>query len=364
MKRGTPDDYPFPDDEQICELVKALEAALGPRIFGEFGRLGIDVVMLAQVMPLAEGLKFFRGKCDYSVEEMAASLESTPEAIGAIERAMIHEIDPQVLQRYARLLGVEDFLASWCEAYPGTSKLLMGGALLADFDDESIDPTQLSDTEIDFVDCLSNLADGDDPEVMEALAIYEFKVVLGDVTPTVWRRFSIPGDMNLADLHEVLQIVMGWENYHLHCFKIGESIYAEFADEDDWQETEDELDVSLDELELEVGSSFTYEYDFGDEWLHTLTLERVLPFEAEAVPEVLDGKRACPPEDCGGVWGYENLLNALQDPEHSEHEMWTEWIGMDFDPEKYDVDSVNFRLASAFPPPPDEIERGDGPERN
>jgi hypothetical protein len=93
------------------------------------------------------------------------------------------------------------------------------------------------------------------------------------------------------------------------------------------------------------GDKFTYEYDFGDDWQHEIKIEKVLPPDPkQKLPVCIKGKRACPPEDIGGVWGYEEFLEAIKDPNHDEHAMYTEWIGDDFDPEAFDLDEVNERL--------------------
>jgi hypothetical protein len=93
------------------------------------------------------------------------------------------------------------------------------------------------------------------------------------------------------------------------------------------------------------GQKFTYEYDFGDDWRHEVKVEKVLPPDAEQqLPMCIKGKRACPPEDIGGVWGYYEFLEAIKDPDHPDHEMYTEWRGDDFDPEAFDLDMVNSRL--------------------
>jgi len=172
--------------------------------------------------------------------------------------------------------------------------------------------------------------------------IYQIQVTLAGIEPPIWRRFQVPGDVTLAELHDVLQAVMGWWDYHLHQFVVGETYYG-VPHPDYMVAMEDEKKVRLDQV-VEEGSTFFYEYDFGDSWVHELKVEKVLEPEAgQAYPVCLEGERATPPEDVGGIWGYEEYVEAMTDPDHPEHEDWLEWRG-EFDPEAFDVDEVNAAL--------------------
>jgi hypothetical protein len=180
-----------------------------------------------------------------------------------------------------------------------------------------------------------------------AAQIYQLKITLRHSKPSIWRRFLAPSDMNLAKLHHVIQEVMGWEDGHLHQFKVG-NVYYGVTYPDDFDgapETRDEHKARLNMLVAKPKAKFVYEYDFGDSWEHEVVLEKILPPESGIkYPVCLDGKRACPPEDCGGVWGYDGLLETIKDPNHPEHEDMLEWLGGDFDPEKFDVEAVNKAL--------------------
>ena len=176
-------------------------------------------------------------------------------------------------------------------------------------------------------------------------SIYQIKVTLKD-SPSIWRRIQAPGDISLSRLHAVLQIVMGWTNSHLHQFKAGGRYYGEpdpeFAD---MTEVIDERQVRLNQIAPDVKAGFVYEYDFGDSWEHELVVEKILPPEKGApYPRCTDGKCACPPEDVGGVWGYQDFLEAMRDPNHPEHEDMVEWAGGEFDPEAIDLRGVNGAL--------------------
>ena len=178
--------------------------------------------------------------------------------------------------------------------------------------------------------------------------IYQIKVTLDDTHPPIWRRIQVPSHTTLLKLHDILQIVMGWEDYHLHMFTIEGSMYGDPAD-DEYGDlgTVDEARFKLNQVIYREGQRLSYEYDFGDSWDHTLLVEKILASqEGVRYPICLKGKRACPPEDVGGVWGYENFLEAIRDPDHDEHEEYLTWVGGEFDPEAFDLEEVNTRLRS------------------
>lgn len=178
--------------------------------------------------------------------------------------------------------------------------------------------------------------------------IYQIKVALQGSRPPIWRRFQVPGDVTLYRLHRVLQLVMGWTNSHLHQFIVGDTYFRE-PDPDDifWDdfETKNERRVRLIEMVPRTPFKFVYEYDFGDGWRHEVLVEAVSnPRAGVRYPVCLKGKRACPPEDCGGIWGYADFLRAITDPHHPEHESMREWIGGSFDSEAFDLKEVNVAL--------------------
>jgi hypothetical protein len=149
-------------------------------------------------------------------------------------------------------------------------------------------------------------------------------------------------------LHDILQIVMGWDDYHLHISTIEGSIYGDPAD-DEYGDlgTIDEARFRLNQVIYREGQRLSYVYDFGDGWDHTLLVEKILPpQESVRYPICLKGKRACPPEDVGGVPGHENFLEAIRNPDHDEHEEYLTWIGGEFDPEAFILEEVNNQLRS------------------
>jgi Plasmid pRiA4b ORF-3-like protein len=173
---------------------------------------------------------------------------------------------------------------------------------------------------------------------------------LRDIHPPIWRRIQVWEDTTLAQLHTILQIVMGWEDYHLHEFVIGRRLYS-VPDPDDImyeRNVVDESHVPLGDVVPRVGTDFAYLYDFGDSWEHDLILEAILLPETTAqYPSCIGGERRTPPEDVGGIPGYEEYLAALADPEHEEHGNMLQWRGP-FDPESFAPDQVNQRLRKKF----------------
>ena len=176
--------------------------------------------------------------------------------------------------------------------------------------------------------------------------IYQFKVTLKGTRPPIWRRLQIRSDTKLDQLHDVLQTAMGWYDSHLHQF-VADGVQYGVANDDWGAEMQDERLVTLADLAPAAGDRILYEYDFGDGWEHDLLVEKVLEPEPGATyPVCVTGRRACPPEDVGGIWGYAELLQILSDPDHPEYEERLEWVGGEFDPERFDAEDVNAALAS------------------
>jgi hypothetical protein len=173
--------------------------------------------------------------------------------------------------------------------------------------------------------------------------IYQIKVTLKWSKPPIWRRLQVRGDTKLGKLHQILQITMGWWDEHLHAFEAGGVAYGE-PDPDFPSDLRQERNVRLDKIAQE-GDTFRYEYDFGDSWVHEMKVEKMLnPEPGVRYPRCLAGKRACPPEECGGVPGYERMLEIVANPKDEEHEEIVEWLGGEFDPEAFDLDGVNDEL--------------------
>ena len=177
-------------------------------------------------------------------------------------------------------------------------------------------------------------------------SVHQLKVTLKDIRPPVWRRVVVDGSETLHHLHTVIQAAFGWFNSHLHAFVIDGIDYG-IPHQDDWTPVQDERRLTLDAA-LRT-KRFTYTYDFGDNWVHDIVLEQTYEVGSDdapaAVPDCIDGRRACPPEDCGGPWGYPELLEILADPNHAEHSERLEWLGGPFDPEAFDASTFADDLA-------------------
>lgn len=191
--------------------------------------------------------------------------------------------------------------------------------------------------------------------------IIELKIELEGIKPKIWRTFQVEADTTFSQLHNIIQKVMGWENAHMYKFTVGKTNLVDSRGEDmgsDWG-----LDIGqprdikatkrkLSDLIEKKGQKFSYMYDMGDSWEHILTVKKIFEVEDDNndFPVVLEGERACPPEDCGGIWGYEEILELLKNPEHPDYEeRIEEWLGEDFDPEYFNIDESNKKFRKTKP---------------
>ena len=177
-------------------------------------------------------------------------------------------------------------------------------------------------------------------------SVYQLKITLHEGNPEIWRRVLVPGNFTLAKLHQVIQIAMGWTNSHLHEFEIDKKRYINPEhDPDDFDpdhsRARDEKKLKLLEISQAV-NTFEYRYDFGDGWRHKIVVEDIMPKnEIYHYPVCLDGAGACPPEDCGGMGGYGELLKQIKNKRHEEHRSTMQWLGGQFNPESFDANRVN-----------------------
>lgn len=180
-----------------------------------------------------------------------------------------------------------------------------------------------------------------------AAPMYRIKVQLRGSKPPIWRRLEVPADISLARLHAVLQVAFDWHGGHLHVFT---TPYGDFGTADADLGHRPEATVTLEQVAPDPSSKITYTYDFGDDWEHVIVVEKVLGRgKASSSPRCTGGRRAAPPEDCGGMWGYAELAEILSDPADPEHEERLEWLGLadaaDFVPASFDAETVSSRLA-------------------
>lgn len=177
-------------------------------------------------------------------------------------------------------------------------------------------------------------------------SIFVLRVDLAHLKPAVWRRLEVPAHLTLTQLHRLIQIAFDWDDSHLHGFEIDGQRYGlpmpgPFGDDMDER---DERKFRLAEV-AGVGSRFTYTYDFGDDWIHLIKVEKIAPpMSGIRYPRCTAGKNAAPPEDCGGPWGYAEMMHALADPKHPERDELLEWLEEDFDPAAFDRDELNAGL--------------------
>ncbi len=175
--------------------------------------------------------------------------------------------------------------------------------------------------------------------------IYRLRITFAEVEPAIWRVVEV-ADCSLGELHTVIQITMGWENSHMHQFIVDGKYFGQATSDDLDLEVEDEDGIRLSQIFTgKKKPRVVYEYDFGDSWQHVIALEKTLEPEPKIkYPRCVEGARACPPEDCGGIWGYADFLEAMADPRHENHRDLKEWIGGKFDAEKFSVAVVNREL--------------------
>ncbi|MBC8391421.1 MAG: DUF1841 family protein [Deltaproteobacteria bacterium] len=181
--------------------------------------------------------------------------------------------------------------------------------------------------------------------------VYQFKVTLKDIRPPIWRRIQVPENYSFWELHVAILDAMGWLGYHLHAFEIfnpKRGIKEEIGiPDEEWGLADVEMHAGW---EKRISGYFTlennkalYTYDFGDDWRHAVVLEKILPKVKDATyPLCIKGKRACPPEDCGGPWGYQDLLEILSNPDDERYDEMMEWLDGGFDPEHFVIDEIQF----------------------
>jgi hypothetical protein len=176
--------------------------------------------------------------------------------------------------------------------------------------------------------------------------MYKLRITIDGIDPPVWRQIAVPETFSLNKLHHIIQIAFGWTNSHLYMFgeyehKIGDPIL--------WGDSETETlwdkKVKIKDVLKKEGDRLKYEYDMGDGWMHTIALQKIAEAETK-IAQCLDGARDAPPEDCGGIHGYKQLINHLHHPEQDGYIELLEWLGDDYDPDHFDLKSVNKELKS------------------
>ncbi len=271
-----------------------------------------------------------------TLKQAASSLRVPRHRVSAIEAGRLGEIDPKVFTRYVEWLGATRWFARWKKAQPALAARLLGEPAPpepawigrpADFIETASGPAPSARTRRDLDEARSRYGDA-----------CRFRVALRGIEPPIWRRFVVPEAMTLHELHLVLQEVMGWTNTHLYEFSNGHATFTE-PDVDDVHEgrfIHDSRIVLLGDLRMWPGMKLTYRYDFGDGWTHDVQLESSdTPGQAAVLPTCIAGARACPPEDVGGVGGYEDILAQFAGPKAARRGVLRQFGG-DFDPEAFE----------------------------
>jgi hypothetical protein len=179
-------------------------------------------------------------------------------------------------------------------------------------------------------------------------SIYQFKITLEGIRPTIWRRIQVPDFYSFWDLHVAIQDAMGWTDTHLHEFEILNPKYCEkdkigIPNDEDFEPVITGWKAFIKNYFSLQNKKANYDYDFGDDWRHKILLEKILPVTPGVkYPLCIAGERACPPEDCGGIWGYQNILEIIKDPTHDEYESTIEWLGQEFHPDAFFFGQVKF----------------------
>ena len=177
--------------------------------------------------------------------------------------------------------------------------------------------------------------------------IIQLKITLQGTKPPIWRRILVDKSTKFSLLHSIILTTMGWSGGHLYEFNInGYRLGVPYKEDDGWGgKLLDSSKKSLHSIIGETKGKFQYTYDFGDDWQHIITIEKFLPKDKNLIyPICIDGELNCPPEDCGGVWGYYDFLEKIRDKKHPEHEEMLEWLGEEYDPEYFDKELINKML--------------------
>ena len=177
--------------------------------------------------------------------------------------------------------------------------------------------------------------------------IIQLRVFIQGIRPVIWRRLRVEKNTSLFELHHIIQIAFGWQNYHLFEFEYHGYNFGEINDVVP-EANENMLDartITLESLLVDTRELLRYTYDFGDNWMHYIVVERFLAkANGLAYPYCMSGKNACPPEDCGGIKGYDTLIKALKNKQHPEHKEYKNWVGKGFSPDGFELNKINNQL--------------------
>jgi len=285
---------------------------------------------------------------DVNREMRSAFLKLNDQALAILRELDMAEVDPHVLMRNPATMKLGEI-----------SMMIHGALALSNQDDVDVEemPLPLEEMSGKISAVLDDLAErllGEQSEIKQEIAdgpVYQLKISLKYSKPPIWRRILVPSGMSLEKLHEVIQVVFGWHNCHLHQFIDGRTFYQPGGEDDGFpgMRVEDSNGLRVCDLLRKEKDKIEYEYDFGDSWDHQIVLEKVLkPDPRKTLPLCTKGKLACPPEDCGGLNGYYQLLEILTGPDCKAKREMLEWHGGPIDPDAFDLVAVNARLKEWF----------------
>jgi hypothetical protein len=183
---------------------------------------------------------------------------------------------------------------------------------------------------------------------IDGMPTYTFKVDLLNSEPLVTRTFKVSSETTLYLMHHIIQVIMGWKNYHLYEFSINNLLFADIRlVDEEFGDFTDVKAIQLEDVFSKTGTKATYLYDFGDGWKHQLELIEISNEpQNELLPAFISGQNTCPPEDCGGVYRYREIIEILADPSHEEYESIKEWLGPKINPIKLNSHSITKELGS------------------
>jgi hypothetical protein len=280
---------------------------------------------------------------------MADSSQHYPVRLTQAQRKVIAEIAPELSDRLKLDEGNRRTIPFSVAELKAINWLAKDEATHAEIGMRRNTLWHVTDLTAQALDCSRGLG-----AIPAAERLYQFRITLKDSHPPIWRRIQVK-DNTLDKLHEHIQTAMGWTNSHLHHFRIGQQLYGDpLLMQENFEEMkyEDSTATKLSAILPKSGQrfAFEYEYDFGDGWRHEVLFEGCLRAErGKRYPVCVEGERACPQEDVGGVWGYQAFLEAITDPEHEDHDGLLEWAGGSFDPEAFDPVAATWVMHLGLP---------------
>ena len=297
---------------------------------------------MVRLLSLNARFKQAREASGRTIKQIAAELKVPQYRLKAIEKGRLLDVDGAIMARYGAGLSLEAWLAMWVAANGRlAAELGMGPPV------DEVAPVVSAEAAPADAPKLTLVRPGRAAGAWKPQLVYRFRVKLQEVAPPVWRLIEVSATDTFWALHVAIQDAMGWTDSHLHAFHLpdgrGGVIEIGIPGTDEEYEVIAGWRRQLKRHFKTVGQELEYEYDFGDDWKHTVLLEGILLADEDGTyPRCLAGARKCPPEDCGGAWGYEEFLAAIADPAHEEHEQTLEWCGGAFDPEEFAAAGIVF----------------------